>query len=111
MIKTTEPLERGWVGAIVDLVKFSRKGKTVQRMHLVETLPLGGKRQLMLVECWGKKYLVGCGPDAVQTIAPVEMTQTAPAPQPSKLSKAPNTPLIWGNNFRPNENVSESEWV
>jgi hypothetical protein len=41
-------------------------------MHLVETLALGGKKQLMLVECWGRKYLVGCGPDVVQAITAIE---------------------------------------
>jgi len=34
----------------------------------VETLALGGKRQLMLVTCAGESFLVGGGLDSVETI-------------------------------------------
>jgi len=34
----------------------------------VETLPLGGKRQLMLVTCAGESFLVGGGVDSVEAI-------------------------------------------
>jgi flagellar biogenesis protein FliO len=34
----------------------------------VESLPLGGKRQLMLVACGEEIFLVGGGPESVQTI-------------------------------------------
>lgn len=45
------------------------QGRSVQRqMKLLETLPLGGKRQLMLVSCGGRQYLVGGGAESVQTI-------------------------------------------
>jgi flagellar biogenesis protein FliO len=40
-----------------------------RRMELVETLQLGGKRQLMLVTCEGRRYLVGAGGDSVHSIA------------------------------------------
>ncbi len=39
-----------------------------RKMELVETLNLGGKRQLMLVQCDGQRYLVGLGSDSVQSI-------------------------------------------
>jgi flagellar biogenesis protein FliO len=42
-------------------------------MELLETLQLGGKRQLMLVTCDGRSYLVGAGGDSVHSIA--EMKQ------------------------------------
>jgi hypothetical protein len=42
-----------------------------RQMHLVETLALGGKRQLMLVCCDGEKFLVGGGSDSVETIVRV----------------------------------------
>jgi flagellar biogenesis protein FliO len=44
-------------------------------MELIETLQLGGKRQLMLVVCDGRRILVGAGGDGVQAV--VEM-QAAP---------------------------------
>jgi hypothetical protein len=34
----------------------------------VETLQLGGKRQLMLVTCAGESFLVGGGMESVETI-------------------------------------------
>ncbi len=50
-------------------------------MELVETLSLGGKRQVMLIECQGERYLVGCGPDAVATIEKV--TPDTPTGRPA----------------------------
>ena len=40
-----------------------------RRMELIETLQLGGKRQLLLVSCDGQRYLVGAGGDSVHSIA------------------------------------------
>ena len=45
-----------------------QRSRGQRRMELVETLQLGGKRQLMLVVCDGQRYLVGAGGDAVQSI-------------------------------------------
>ena len=39
-----------------------------RQLKLVETLALGGKRQLMLVTCGGQSFLLGCGPESVETI-------------------------------------------
>ena len=52
-------LLRGWQGA---------RSAQQKRLTLVETLPLGGKRQLMLVACDGERFLVGGGPESIQTI-------------------------------------------
>ncbi len=49
------------------------QGKGMQRqMKLLETLPLGGRRQLMLVACGGRRYLVGSGAESVTTIVCVD---------------------------------------
>jgi len=42
-----------------------------RQMTVVETLSLGGRRQMMLVICQGERFLVGCGADEVQTIVHV----------------------------------------
>lgn len=59
--------------------RFFRSGtgcsRSAPRMELVETLQLGGKRQLMLVACEGRRYLVGAGGESVHSIA--EMKQPA----------------------------------
>ncbi len=39
-----------------------------RQMHVLETIALGARRQLLLVECEGQRYLVGAGPDQVGTI-------------------------------------------
>jgi flagellar biogenesis protein FliO len=39
-----------------------------RRMHVVETLSLGGKRQLVLVVCDGERFLVGIGAESVGSI-------------------------------------------
>src|SRR5260370_17875518 len=48
---------------------FTGRTRSQRRMSLLETLQLGGKRQLMLVLCDGQKYLVGAGSDSVHSIA------------------------------------------
>ena len=48
------------------------RGRGEPRMELLETLQLGGKRQLMLVLCDGQRYLVGAGGDSVHSIAEIE---------------------------------------
>lgn len=61
----------GWVmGQLRDL-RSRREGQRRQ-LRLVETLPLGGKRQLMLVTCGGESFLVGGGMDSVETIVPLK---------------------------------------
>ena len=48
-----------------------RKGSAEPSMDHLETLSLGGRRQLMLVECDGQRYLVGCGAESIHSIVPV----------------------------------------
>jgi flagellar biogenesis protein FliO len=51
------------------LLTFRGRSATEKReLSLLETLSLGGKRQLILVACGGQRYLVGVGPESVQTI-------------------------------------------
>jgi flagellar biogenesis protein FliO len=65
---------RGLVEWAVKLVRGWRGREDGQRrqMHLVETLPLGGKRQLILVSCDGERFLVGGGLDSIETIVRVK---------------------------------------
>jgi flagellar biogenesis protein FliO len=65
---------RGLVEWAVKLVRGWRGREDGQRrqMRLVETLPLGGKRQLILVSCDGERFLVGGGLDSIETIVRVK---------------------------------------
>ena len=68
-----------------------RKPRATRRLQLVETLPLGGKRQLMLIACDGRNFLVGAGADAVSTITAVEAHVIAhPADPDSSLISHPS---------------------
>ena len=57
----------GWVQSLMRGLRGQRELKRKQ-LRLVETLALGGKRQLMLVTCAGESFLVGGGLDSVETI-------------------------------------------
>jgi flagellar biogenesis protein FliO len=61
---------QGLAGWVLNLLRGWRGQVKVQRkqLQLIETLPLGGKRQLMLVTCAGDSFLVGGGLDSVETI-------------------------------------------
>lgn len=52
-----------------------------RRLRVVETLPLGAKKQLLLVTCDGEKYLVGTGAESVQTITRVERRAVPGGPE------------------------------
>ena len=61
----------GWI--IGTLRGWRDRAVTQQRqLRIVESLSLGGKRQLMLVSCGEERFLVGCGSDSVETMARVE---------------------------------------
>lgn len=61
---------QGFAGWALELLRSWRETKTTSRkqLRLVETLALGGKRQLMLVTCAGESFLVGGGMESVETI-------------------------------------------
>jgi hypothetical protein len=42
-----------------------------RQMNVVETLSLGGRKQLHLVRCGTEHFLVGTGAESVETIVPV----------------------------------------
>ena len=61
---------QGLAGWMLGLLRGWRGQREMQRkqLRLVETLSLGGKRQLMLVTCAGESFLVGGGMESVETI-------------------------------------------
>jgi flagellar biogenesis protein FliO len=63
----------GLAGRLLVLFQAFRGVRTTERkqMRLLETLPLGGKQHLLLVECAGERYLVGGSPESIQTIVPM----------------------------------------
>jgi flagellar biogenesis protein FliO len=75
--------ELGLAGWLLDLLRGWRRQREMQhkQLRLVETLPLGAKRQLMLVTCAGESFLIGGGPESVETIVRLkaEVPQTGTA--------------------------------
>ena len=73
-VTSNAPPSHGLAGWIFTLLCGLRSQREVshKQLRLVETLPLGGKRQLMLVSCGGENFLVGGGLDSVETIVQVK---------------------------------------
>lgn len=61
----------GWVFGILRGLRTERQ-QSIKQMKLLETLSLGGKRQLMLVSCAGERFLVGGGLESVEAIVRVQ---------------------------------------
>ncbi len=64
------PEMQGVAAWVLGLFRVWRNKRETPRkqLRLVEMLPLGGKRQLMLVACAGENFLVGAGADSIETI-------------------------------------------
>lgn len=73
----------GWLLGLLQGVRSERQPR-IRQMHLLETLPLGGKRQLMLVSCAGEHFLVGGGAESIATIVRVQ-AETSPDVAARKL--------------------------
>ena len=61
----------GLAGWIVGLMRRRETQRAGRQMQVIETLSLGGRRQLTLVSCGGERYLVGVGEDRIETILKV----------------------------------------
>lgn len=77
----------GLAGSVLGLLRglHSECKSEIRQMQLVETLPLGGKRRLMLVSCAGEYFLVGGGPESLETIVRVRAEELQ-GDLPRKLS-------------------------
>jgi flagellar biogenesis protein FliO len=74
------------------------KSRSSRRLQLVETLPLGGKRQLILIVCDGQHFLIGAGSDAVSSITPVPVPARTATNAPENLADA-NQPNMNNGSF------------
>jgi flagellar biogenesis protein FliO len=70
MATIATPEVQGLAAWMIGLLRGRRGQREMRRkrLRLVETLSLGGKRQLMLVTCAGESFLVGGGTESVETI-------------------------------------------
>ena len=63
----------GWV--VTRVAAWREKSGRARELELMETLALGGRRQLMLVRFAGGRFLVGCGADGVQSIVRADVNE------------------------------------
>ncbi len=61
----------GWMLGFMQSLRAESQ-PVVKQMHLLETLPLGGKRQLVLVSCGGERFLVGGSLESIETIVRIQ---------------------------------------
>ena len=76
--EAVSPEVQGLAGWVLSFVR-SRRGRRVsqqKQLQLLETLSLGGKRQLMLVTCAGESFLVGGSFESVETIVRLKAEAT-----------------------------------
>ncbi|RXH56609.1 hypothetical protein GRAN_3466 [Granulicella sibirica] len=58
----------GVAGWLLGLIHHRIAGSERRSLKVLETLNLGGGRQVALISCAGERYLVGMGSDSVETI-------------------------------------------
>jgi flagellar biogenesis protein FliO len=72
-------LGRGLVWPLLEWLGVCRARSEAQ-LELLETLSLGGRRQLFLIACGGERYLVGAGAEGVGSmlrVGPVGAADTS----------------------------------
>jgi flagellar biogenesis protein FliO len=70
--KLTQHVLRSFVSACRNFlsgVRSMRTGRRQRSMHLCETLPLGDRKYLALVEIDGCRFLVGAAPNSLSLLA------------------------------------------
>jgi Flagellar biosynthesis protein, FliO len=80
----------GWVWALWSHIRNRSK----RRMRIEECLSLGGKRSVVLIECDGRSYFVGCGAGGVNCILPVPAAVVGSASALSPLDHASTAPFF-----------------
>ncbi|MDE1178380.1 MAG: flagellar biosynthetic protein FliO [Edaphobacter sp.] len=74
MEKSTTFEQQGLVGQLVAAWRTRRslRSRSPRLLQLIETLPLGAKRQLMLIRCGEEFYLAGGGVESIETLMKVD---------------------------------------
>ena len=77
--RSASGLARGLVWPLLERLSMCRARSEAQ-LELLETLSLGGRRQLFLIASGGERYLVGAGAEGVGAmlrVAPVSVADTS----------------------------------
>lgn len=88
MEAVTQPTAHGWqrLGAVL---RRLFPGVTVRRrerqLHLRETLALGDRRYLAIVECRGKEFLVGCTGSSISLLSTLPAREGPEGKLPGEL--------------------------
>jgi flagellar biogenesis protein FliO len=69
--------DKGLLGWLMEAIGArGRQNRHSRQLELIETLSLGGKRHLMLVNCNGSRFLVGVNGDAPMTMLGLRETES-----------------------------------
>jgi hypothetical protein len=58
----------GLVGRLLRQLGALRRPRSAAQLEVLETLSLGGRRQVFLIACGGERYLVAAGADTVSAL-------------------------------------------
>ena len=69
-----EAAQQGLAGVLMRMLRnrWRIKSSAVRKLQVIETLSLGGKKQISLVRCGTERFLVGGGLESVTTIVKLE---------------------------------------
>lgn len=67
----------GWLIRMWNSRMAARRG-SVKKLQLVETLHMGSKKQLMLVQCGNEQFLVGGGMESITAIVRISSSEAEP---------------------------------
>ena len=68
-----------WLLLLFSGIRMGGTRASARRMQVLETLSIGPRKQLVLVNCDGETYLIGTGPESVQAIQRIESRSIARA--------------------------------
>ena len=80
--------QTGFVGWLLDAMRWwrqrelrGRRQQARRQLTIVETLPLGPRKELVLVTCAGERFLVGTGAEGVQIVVRVGVDRVFGVPE------------------------------
>jgi len=89
--QSSKPVTGGLVGWVMEAFSYlmanGSRRPAMKQMRIVETLAIGAKKQLLLVSCGGEYFLVGTGPESVQTMVRVRQETVASAASLAELTR------------------------
>ncbi len=89
----------GWffraITALLKMRATDAPRRSRRQLRVVETLQLGGRRQILLVSCHGERFLVGAGAEAIQTMVRVRSESRDEGSAATQSARTDIAELTW----------------